>query len=62
MVAGGPWGGERGVAAHGSGFFLGGKNVLTLIVVTLLDSTNKLKTTETCAAISELCGKGMTSQ
>lgn len=62
MVAGGPGGGGRRVTARGSGFLLGDENVLTLIVVMLLDSTNTLKSTELCAEISELCGKGMTSQ
>lgn len=62
MVAAGPGGGGWRVTVRGSGFLLGDENVLTLIVAMLLDSTTTLKSTEACAEIGELCGKGMTSQ
>lgn len=62
MVARGPGAGGRGVTTHGSRFLSGERNILTLMLVMLLNSTDTVETTASRAEISELQGMGMTFQ
>ena len=50
------------MTTHGSRFLSGERNILTLMLVMLLNSTDTVETTASRAEISELQGMGMTFQ